>query len=365
MPGFAPPLRSNATPARTGPAVPGRRAPAQAPLPDHARRSPALPRRAEPVAGYAEARADCLQRAAARPAASNGTAPIQRYKRVGNARVSNNGNLCLVGPRELYAADAQLAQANALHGAVAFERLEQLPPKAVREDVNDGLHRVKISLKPNFAMNNMNFTTNAHGQVSSLTPQEITEDFDYRNDPENRGGDFNAENARNYKQRVKRAKGPLLPSDCGITSRVVAGHMNDPEEGASTVMQPGSIYQITSGHDAREWAYHLAAVVMTDGGDHVTLENAAAKASEQYGKYALDKGWWFDMFGTKKRQSFAWKYRHDLPEGELDRIHPPPPPVVVPVAPVAGLAPVAGPAGGGGFFANLMSGLSRLNPWGS
>lgn len=283
---------------------------------------------------------------------ADGKAPVQRYKRVGTARISNGGNLALVGPRDLYAADAQFAQANGLQGAVRFERQEQLPPKAIRNEVNPGLHRVKLSLKPDFTLNNPNFTTNGHGQVTSLSHQANIQDFAARNHAGRHGG-YNPANARNYKQRVKGLAGPQLPSDCGITSRVVAGHLNAPEDGASTVMQPGSIYQYTSDDPGREWDYHLAAVTMTDGGDHVTLENAAAKVSQQYSKYRLDKGWWFDMFGTSAKQSFARKYRNDLPNGTLDRIHPPAPaPVPVPVP-----AAAAHGGGGGGLFARIGRGL--------
>lgn len=42
------------------------------------------------------------------------------------------------------------------------------------------------------------------------------------------------------------------------------------------------------------WNMHWAAVVMKDGGDNITLENAAD------GPIAMDTSWWFQMFGTSK-----------------------------------------------------------------
>lgn len=270
-------------------------------------------------------------------------APIQRYRKINHARVSDGGDLCLIGKRDLYAADAQFAQANALPGAVAFRKSDKVPPSYLNTHVND-LHLVKPVLKPNIDMPGMR--TNADRGVTHVTRRDIRDDFTWRNDPNNRPDGYNARNARKYKQSLRGAEGPMLPTDCGHTSTVVSGHSNQPLPHASTVMQPGSVYRLGSNDAQAEWPYHYAAVTMTDGADHVTMENAAGKRSKQFSKYLLDKGWWFEMYGPAHGQSFLEKYQHDLPNGQLGHIHPTPP------------APAPQQGGGiGGFLSSVGRGI--------
>ena len=273
------------------------------------------------------------------------SAPVQRYRRINHARVSDGGDLCLIGKRDLYAADTQIGQANALPGAVTFRKTSQVPPSYLNTHVGD-VHLVKPALKPSFSMDNSDFTTNADRGVSHLSRKFVKDDFRFRNDPQNRPGGYSARNKQRYLQGLRGAEGPMLPTDCGQASVVVSGHANQPQPNASTVMQPGSVYRLMAGHGQAEWPYHFAPVTMTDGADHVTMENAAAKGSKQFSKSLIDNGWWFDMFGPAHGQSFLDKYGPDLPGGQLSHIHPTPP------------APAAAQGGGlGGLLSSVGRGI--------
>jgi len=106
------------------------------------------------------------------------------------------------------------------------------------------------------------------------------------------------------------AKRPLMPSDCRAMASYVAG-FDAGSSGLDVTDQPvlaGDVYEYTSEHKKAEWPFHYATVIMTDGGDHVTMENAAAKASDKFSKMQYDHSWFFEMYGTKKGQTFDDKY---------------------------------------------------------
>ena len=103
---------------------------------------------------------------------------------------------------------------------------------------------------------------------------------------------------------------PLMPSDCRAMANYVAG-FDAGSDGLDVTDQPalaGDVYEYTSEHPKTEWPFHYATVIMTDGGDHVTMENAAAKASDKFSKMQYDHSWFFEMYGTKKGQTFDDKY---------------------------------------------------------
>jgi hypothetical protein len=113
-------------------------------------------------------------------------------------------------------------------------------------------------------------------------------------------------------KQVKLKARPLLPSDCRAMASYVAGF--DAGSGGEDVthlpVEAGDVYEYTAPDQQKgEWPFHYATVIMTDGEDHVTMENAAAKASDKFSKMQYDHSWFFEMYGTKKGQSFEDHYK--------------------------------------------------------
>jgi hypothetical protein len=111
-------------------------------------------------------------------------------------------------------------------------------------------------------------------------------------------------------QQALKSHRPLMPSDCGIMARTISG----PGDGSENpIVASGNKYAKNSavgGH--AEWNEHFAAIIMTDGADHITMENAGAKKSDKFGKAQFDRTWFFEMYGDAQGQSFADKYDEDL-----------------------------------------------------
>ncbi|MEH2178437.1 eCIS core domain-containing protein [Nostoc sp.] len=109
---------------------------------------------------------------------------------------------------------------------------------------------------------------------------------------------------------------PLMPSDCRAMASYIAGGVDteSPDHRAAETKEAGKILYYKS-HDndkhEAEWDFHYATIIMTDGGDHVTMENAAAKASEIFSKKQYDHSWMFEMYGESKEQSFDEKYEKE------------------------------------------------------
>ena len=104
----------------------------------------------------------------------------------------------------------------------------------------------------------------------------------------------------------------LMPSDCGLMARYITGNDAFNE---NPVVAPGNTYgkpQNLQNREAAEWEYHFAAIIMTDGTDHLTMENAGAKKTDGFNKAQFDKTWIFEMYGPNEGQTFADKYNTDL-----------------------------------------------------
>jgi hypothetical protein len=107
----------------------------------------------------------------------------------------------------------------------------------------------------------------------------------------------------------------LMPSDCGKAAFVILG--KDPSQDLQAI-QPGGVHIYTpsveggGNREKWEWEHHYAAIIMTDGDDHVTMENAGGKASDRVGKLAFDKTWFFEMYGREEDQTFNKKYAKDF-----------------------------------------------------
>lgn len=269
-----------------------------------------------------------LQRASAalsnRPVGGTpSVAPIQRYAIVNGAKVSENEQLCLVDAQELYAGEAQFAEANAIPGMVHFAPGAQIGEGFVAPDQAANLHRVTATLRPNAASPPF-YQTDAAGAVASPTTQAIDIDARYLNEQRQEVGAFNADNHQRYEEAQIDRDGPLLPSNCNEASIFVTG-MTNPEADPDNAPRPGHrYYHSPGGTDADEWAFHYAGIIMADGGDHVTMENAGAKASDDFAKRVMDKTWFYKMYGTAHAQSFAAAYGADLPGGAVSIQRPGP-----------------------------------------
>ncbi len=109
----------------------------------------------------------------------------------------------------------------------------------------------------------------------------------------------------------------LMPSDCRLMAQVVSGKDLSPDEknnwSESPAVKPGNVYgKKENATKPGEWDFHFAAIIMADGEDHITMENAGAKASEGFQKAQYDKTWFFNMFGPNKGQTFGDLYDRDL-----------------------------------------------------
>ena len=122
-----------------------------------------------------------------------------------------------------------------------------------------------------------------------------------------------ATNFRGYLQKqIDNGKSILMPSDCGQAAAVVLGR---DIKGVRDGNQAGNVHTYTPSPEKRdtwEWDHHFATVVMHDGNDHVTLENAGGKASDGAGKLTFDRTWFFEMYGTERDQTFKEKYAKDF-----------------------------------------------------
>ena len=111
---------------------------------------------------------------------------------------------------------------------------------------------------------------------------------------------------------------PFMPSDCRIMASAILGFevgshkLRDKVNPQEEQIVAGHFYEANSDHKDGEWPYHYAAVIMADGADHVTMENAAAKLSEKFSKAEYDTSWFFEMYGPEEKQTFAYKYGKDM-----------------------------------------------------
>jgi hypothetical protein len=252
---------------------------------------------------------------------SSGPAPIQRYANVNGAKVSANAGLCMVGPQELYAGDDQFEQANGIPGHVAFAPGNQIPGGYVDAQQQGNLHRVVTSLKPDFQVAGSFYRTGADGSVAYPTAEDIAESGASLNAARDDEGQFNQANRQQYDQLQQGLAGPLLPSNCLEAARFVSG-IGATQEDDAAMPGPGSVYEFLPGPQDAEWSFHYAGIVMADDADHVTMENAGAKASQNFSKDLMDKSWFYRMYGPDVGQSFEEAYQADLPGGAARLLRP-------------------------------------------
>lgn len=250
-----------------------------------------------------------------------GPAPIQRYANVNGAKVSANAGLCMIGPQELYAGDEQFEQANQIPGHVAFAPGNQIPGGYVDAQQEGDLHRVVTSLKPNFQVAGSFYRTGADGSVAYPTAEDIAESGASLNAAREEEGQYDEANRHQYDLSQQGLAGPLLPSNCLEAARFVSG-IGATEEDDAAMPGPGSVYEYLPGPQNAEWSFHYAGIVMADEADHVTMENAGAKASQNFSKDLMDKSWFYRMYGPDLGQSFVEAYQADLPGGAVSLLRP-------------------------------------------
>jgi len=253
--------------------------------------------------------------------APGGAAPIQLYAMSNGAKLSNGRGLCLIGPQDLYAGNDQFEQANRIPGHVQFAAGAQIPGGYVTAEQAPGLHRVVASLKPDYQLHNSFYRTDAEGEVSEPRAEDINDRT--LNERRAHEGTLNRENLAAYEHAQEGRDGPLLPSNCNEAALFVSGSSNR-QTSADNAAEPGSVYEHTGGGEGSEWAFHFATIIMADGADHVTMENAGAKQSENYSKRMMDKTWFYKMYGDAEGQTFADAYGADLPGGRVNIQKPAP-----------------------------------------
>lgn len=254
-------------------------------------------------------------------AAMRGAAPIQLYAMSNGAKLSDGRGLCLIDSQQLYAGDEQFEQANQIPGHVRFAPGAQIPGGYVTAEQAPRLHRVVASLKPDFRLPRSFFRTDAHGEVSEPRAEDINDRT--LNEGRARAGGLNQGNLTRYEQAQEERDGPLLPSNCNEAALFVSGSSNR-QTSDDNVPEPGSVYEHTAGAGGGEWMFHFATIIMADGADHVTMENAGAKQSENYSKRMMDKTWFYKMYGDAHNQTFANEYGADLPGGRVNIQKPAP-----------------------------------------
>jgi hypothetical protein len=298
---------------------------------------------------------------------SSSSAVLQLYTKEDIGHVSKNRKMILSGD-ELFAHDDKIMEANGLNGSIEFKRAGEGPEGLSKVEVlvrggsdhhnnlkgydcgeNDlGKTRNELELG-----NIKEKTLNKFSDVDTLTIEYEGALEGYHEDNEPLPGDIDvtmlegvdlaqSKNLRKlskelaqitsekiklnglpeieikiYKyleQQVLFKHQPLMPSDCRLLATAIAGfnvgtHQDRDKVDLETEdIAAGHVYEITSDHKDTEWPYHYAAVIMTDDPDHVTMENAAAKASDKFSKPDYDRSWFFEMYGPEEDQTFTHKY---------------------------------------------------------
>ena len=111
-------------------------------------------------------------------------------------------------------------------------------------------------------------------------------------------------------------KTPYLPTDCGKLYR----YLSEGHQGSSQVKNPedvaeGNYYYVSYNDDKDDdapWPYHYALIIMRDGSDSVTLEDAAGQANSEEQTH-----WYYMMYGNLEEapeQSFK-----DKTDAEFER----------------------------------------------
>ncbi len=104
----------------------------------------------------------------------------------------------------------------------------------------------------------------------------------------------------------------MLGTDCGVMAGQVLGEALDMSQASEAFKY---VKEGAGDETIVEWGHHVAAKIMTDGEDYVTMETAAAKRTDFFSKPPKDKAWAFRMYGSKN-QSFEEEHAPLLSGGK-------------------------------------------------
>lgn len=288
-----------------------------------------------------------------RAATGVSTPVIQRYQESDAGKVSQGNKLLLETSSSLYAADEQFERANQIGGDIFFDK------GAAKQVAQNTLHQVEPRVKERSELDATTADYDESQETEKATEQaqkryyptvdDLAEQLknylldNYSKEERNEMflevdaveqsqrkelinglaetafyfleifGNFDesaiAARLKQYFQNQQDVAGrPLMPSDCRAMASYVAGFDAGSEGVETEEIAPGNVYQYQTENKMTEWDFHYAAIIMTDGSDHVTMENAAAKASDKFSKMPYDRSWFFEMYGTKEGQTFEDKY---------------------------------------------------------
>ena len=270
---------------------------------------------------------------------------LQRYTN-GDAgsKISHSEEIVWLNPATVYAGTGQFAEANSIAGSQVFftkgpahqhypqlNRVEaharpdsELAQQTAPENYNPKEEAQQIHKMAARQFENTLYQALLEQHKEELEQIEKESGEDARFEREDELEELAAKNApkefpqSDVRKRMHRyleinqhlAERPLMPSDCKAMSYYVSGF--DAASGEETdEIAAGIVYEIMppeANREAAEWSFHYATIIMTGGADHITMENAGAKASEGFPKMQYDHTWSFKMYGANEGQTFDDEY---------------------------------------------------------
>lgn len=278
----------------------------------------------------------------------NNSAPVQRYRiGFGSSKISENEKLVWKDSLTTYAGDDQFIQANSIaDGQIEFTKgsahpsIGELNLVKAQAKENSDLEKgtssfdqgaeekwvSKAALRGFAEKINKDLTELYADQIAKLESEDewdrldnleskLTEIAEKAAPAEFKKSEI-ATKVHQYliaNKVLALQKRALMPSDCRAMASYVAGFDAGSEGEETDEIAVGNVYEYTAkNRDVSEWDFHYATIVMTDGNDHITMENAAAKASDKFSKMQYDRTWFFEMYGPDQGQTFADKYAEEM-----------------------------------------------------
>ncbi|MEO9967287.1 MAG: hypothetical protein ABJF11_15925 [Reichenbachiella sp.] len=283
---------------------------------------------------------------------------IQRYAMTDQGKESNGRAILLENPISLYAGPAQFDQANGIGGDIEFlqgasKMVGEAELKKVMPRVKDAstLAGVLAGFDEESETDTVTDIAKKKHYPSALDLEEQLKDevrpVWKEKSPEEREAFFGTKSGAEMKEMIadlseialeflmhfgnfsqseiatklehylraqkELSERPLMPSDCRAMASYVAGFDAGSQGVETDEIAAGNVYEYTA-RDAgtAEWPFHYATIIMTDGADHITMENAAAKESDEFSKMRYDHSWFFEIYGAALGQTFDDKYASDM-----------------------------------------------------
>lgn len=294
---------------------------------------------------------------------------LQRYKiNEDGTKESTNNQILFEKKKDVYASDKMIEQANSIQGGlITLTKLPYLKENTKGEKLNAIWPKLKDTSNPKTKTDDYAYRDGYTGliyqqkrllemQMENLFKKEAIqficeekkeeketydkefydtfEDFiedEYEEDvkrkiaalAEEKKEKLNPQETYNQNARIAASMSPeyLFPSDCGAMANVVSGQTKENKIDTNTkAILPGDELHINpnispSTTDQNLWGSHHGAVIMVDGADHLTLENAKQKEGDTVFKTEFDTGWYFGLYGTEKGQTFGDTYKDSFAPG--------------------------------------------------